>query len=187
MSRGLAASNATAVAASVVRPIIFAELDFTGGFSRSHSGIGTITWGGFDWLGVGTLGSIDGLEEKADLTRKTVVFTLTGIPNTLLSVVSSENYQGRSAKVYLGFFDAATYQLVATPETLFTGKMDKVNTIQGETFSITITAESRLAAWSRPVVRRYNDRDQQSRFTGDLGLQFISQAAQKEIVWGRKT
>jgi hypothetical protein len=187
MSRGLDTANLAAVNNDKVAPILFAELDFASGIVRVHSGIGTVSWGGYDWSGVGTLGSIEGLDENSDLTRKTVNFTLTGIPNDLLAAFLNEHYQGRSAKVYIGFFDNTTYQLVANPANLFIGKMDNVKTKFGKTFSISLSAENRMASWNRPVVRRYNDADQQSRFPGDLGLQFITQAATKEIVWGRKT
>lgn len=187
MSRGLVTANSNAVTGQTLSPILFAELDFSGGMVYVHSAIGTITWGGNDWGGVGTLGAIEGLDEKSDLTRKTVTFRLTGIPNTLLSVLLAESYQGRAAKVYLGFFSNTTYQLVADPHLLFTGKMDSVTTEEGETFSIELTAENLLAQWARPVVRRYTDVEQQSKFLGDKGLEFLTQASQKEIVWGRKT
>ena len=74
----------------------------------------------------------------------------------------------------------------ADPELLDQGRLDASETEEGETITVTITAESRFAAWERPVIRRYTDADQQARFPGDRGLEFVSQAAQKEIVWGRK-
>jgi hypothetical protein len=185
MSRDLSAANLGEISSDKLAPLLFAELDFSGGMVRVHSAIGTISWGGNDWLGVGTFGGIEGLDESSDLSKKTVTFTLSGIPNDLLSVFLSEHYQGRSAKAYIGFISTITYQLVANPEVLFVGKMDSVKTQQGNTFSISLTAENRMSGWSRPVVRRYTDADQQARFAGDLGLQFVSQVT-KEIIWGRK-
>lgn len=187
MSRGMDALNKAAVGADVVAPIHFADLDFSSGHVRVHSAVGTITWGGYDWLGVCTFGTVTGLEEKAELSRKTVTYTLSGVPNDLIAVVLGEDYQGRSAKIYVGLMSTTTFQLVADPELLDSGSMDISDIDEGATCSVSITAESRISAWSRPMVRRYTDAEQQSRYPGDLGLEFLSQAVQKEIVWGRKT
>ncbi len=186
MSRGMDASNEAAVAADVIIPIQFAELNFESGYVRVHTGIGTITWGGYDWLGVGQLGSVDGLEERAELLRKVVTYNLAGVPDDLIAAALDENYLGRSAKVYIGFLNTSTYQLVATPELQDAGLMDTSKAKQGAQCAMAITAESRIASWSRPVERRYTDAEQQAKYPGDKGLEFISQAAQKEIVWGRK-
>jgi hypothetical protein len=186
MSRGLDTANEAAITDDVVIPVLFAELDFDSGFVRAFSGIGTINWGGYDWVGTGIFGSIDGLEETSDLSKATVTFTLTGIPNDLLSVALNDDYQGRSAKVYVGFFDRTTYQLVSTPFLYFFGKMDTARTKEGKEFSITITAENEMAAWSRPNVWRYSDQEQQARFAGDTALRFMPHTVPKEIIWGRK-
>jgi hypothetical protein len=186
MSRSLDALNEAAVEQTVVAPVLFADLDFPSGHVRVHSGIGTITWGGYDWLGVGTFGDVNGLEESAELERKTVTYTLRGVPNDLISVVLGEDYQGRTDKVYIAFFDTTTYQMVATPHLLHTGKMDVSTIRESNTCTISISSESRIAAWKRPTVRRLTDAEQKRRFPGDRGLEFVSQASQKEIVWGRK-
>ena len=187
MSRGMDAANEAAVAADKIIAVHFADLDFASGHIRVHSGVGTITWGGYDWSGLGVYGQVSGLEEKAELSRKTVTYTLSGVPNDMISIVLGEDYQGRSAKIYVGFFNTTTYQLVATPELLDAGLMDISDIDEGKTCTVSITAESRISAWSRPMVRRYTDAEQQQRYAGDLGLEFLSQAVQKEIVWGRKT
>lgn len=188
MSRGLAANNLTEVNKdSIGVTVLFAELDFASGFVRVHSALGTITWGGFDWLGVGTLGTVSTVEESAELKKRTLVYTLTGVPNALITTVFTETYQGRSAKLYIGFLDPNTGQLVATPELLDRGRMDASGITVGGECSVTISAENRISAWDRPVVRRYTNSEQQDRFASDKGLEFIDQAAQKEINWGRKT
>jgi hypothetical protein len=186
MSRGLSAANETAIDSDVVAPILFAELNFESGYVRVHSALGSITWGGYEWLGVGTFGTISAVDEQAELAATTISYTLTGVPNTLLSVALNDSYQGRSAKLYAGFLSRTTYQLVGDPHLMHMGKMDVARAKIGNTSTLIITSESRIAAWSRPLVRRYTDAEQQAIYPGDKGLEFISQAAQKEVVWGRK-
>lgn len=186
MSRGLSANNLTAVGADIVAPILFVEMDFSGGFVRVHSALGTINWGGYDWLGVGTFGSVSPVEDTAELQRQTMVYTLNGIPSEMISIVLGEDYQGRDAKLYLGLVDRSTNTLTDTPVLIAYGKMDVSSLKQGKTLSVSITAESRIAAWNRPQVRRYTHAEQQARFLGDMGLEFVDQASRKEIYWGRK-
>lgn len=166
--------------------ILFAELDFESGFVRAHNGIGTITWGGYDWLGVGTFGKVSPVEESAELSQRTLIYTLSGIPPEMISVVLDEYYQGRAARLYIGFVDPTTGQLIADPDLLDQGRMDVSDIEEGKELTVTITAESRVSAWDRALLRRYTDKDQQSRFPGDKGLEFVPQAATKEINWGRK-
>ena len=54
----------------------------------------------------------------------------------------------------------------------------------GATATITVNAESRLADWDRPRVRRYNHEDQQIDYPGDMGFEFVPQMATKELRWG---
>ncbi len=187
MSRGLDPANESASEHQEPKPVLFAEFDFSGGFVRFHSLLGTITWGGYDWTGTGLLGRVTGIEENSDLSKKTVTYELSGIPSEVIGIVLGEEYQGRTAKLYLGFLDQTTYQLVATPELISRQRMDVVDVAQGKECTVTLTAESRLAAWNRPQVRRMTHADQQTRFPGDKGFEFIDQAAQSEVVWGRKT
>jgi hypothetical protein len=185
MSRDLSNDNLNAVTADVFCDVLFAELDFPSGVVRAHNALGTITWGGHEWLGLGTFGTVRGIEEDSTLARKTVTYTLSGIPNDMISLAMNDYYQGRPAKVYLGFLNRTTGQLVDDPILLDQGRLDVPETEEGETVSISITAESRMSQWERPRARRYTNADQQSRFAGDRGMEFVSQAAQKEINWGR--
>jgi hypothetical protein len=187
VSRNLPTALETAVSSEHVgNPLLFAELDFASGFVRCHSGLGTINWGGNDWLGVGTFGTVSQLDESAELAKKTTVYTLTGIPNSVISLSLNDYYQGRSAKLYFGVI-GDNGDLVSEPILIDQGLMDVADSLQGETCNVSITSENRFALWERPQVRRYTDEDQRARFPDDTGLRYIDQAASKEIYWGRKS
>ncbi len=64
--------------------------------------------------------------------------------------------------------------------------MDTATVDQDETLSVALTVESRFAAWDRANTRRFNNADQQGRYPGDLGLQFVEQATDKQVAWGQK-
>ena len=182
--RDIAAATTTASAGEIVRPITFVRLDFSSGLLLAHSAIGEISFSGETYSGVGHLGSVDGVSENMETTPAGLKLTLSGIPTELISVALGEDYQGRDARVYLGFVDS-DYALVDTPVLMFRGRLDYMDLQIGETATITVVAQNRLADWDRPRVRRYNHEDQQDRFPFDVGFEFVPRMVDVAIVWGR--
>ena len=76
MSRGFPADVATALAQQHVAIVSFAKLEFPSGTVYLHNSLGTYTWGGQDWLGVGDLGSISQVEEGLDVSPYAITLTL---------------------------------------------------------------------------------------------------------------
>lgn len=186
MTRDLNAATESASQADAIHPVLFVKLEFPDGDVLVHSEIGDLTFGGDTYTGVGILGNVGTAEEDSELARTPLALTLSGIPTSMVSVVLNQHYQGRPATLYLGYLDLTTNRLVDDPAILYRGRMDSVLIDQGDDLSVALTVESRFAAWDRPVVRRYNDADQQSRYPGDLGLQFVEQTTDRQIVWGQK-
>jgi len=174
----------TAAADEVVRPVALVRLDFVSGNVLANSSASTITYLAADYLGVGDLGSIDTIEEAGSVQPTGIKLTLSGIPPSYLSIALGDDYQGRDVKIYTGLLDEG-HQLIAAPALVFQGRMDYMSIAMAETATIAITAENHLANWNRPRVRRFNDKDQQDKYPGDLGLEFVEQMVEAEIVWGR--
>lgn len=185
MTHSIDAATQAASEAPVILPVFFVRLQFDGGNVCLHTSAGEITFGGDTYTGAGGIGSIAAIDEDADLTRSTLKLGLRGLPTDIISILLEEHYQGRTATIYLGYLDPASRQLVSDPIIVYRGRMDTASVAQGQTLSVTLSVESRFASWDRPLTRRYNDADQQARYPGDLGLQFVEQATDTEIVWGR--
>lgn len=186
-SRDLADGTRIASAASTIHPVVFVKMRFDGGNVNLHTELGDIAFNGDTYNGVGKLGGIGAMEENSDLSRTPISLSLSGLPNDLITILLSEQYQGRLATIFLGYLDLSTRILVATPTIIYQGNMDTANFSIDQTFSISLSVESRFAAWETPLIRRYNNSDQQSRYPGDTGLEFITQAADKTIWWGQPT
>lgn len=182
--RTLTAAMQTALAEGTIRPVTLVRLDFASGIVAVHSGLGELAWNGDTYLGVGDLGRIDPIKESTDLRPYGVSMTLSGIPGEKISLALSEHYQGRDARIYLGLLDAG-HRLIADPTLIWQGRMDVMPIEMGETATITVTGEGRMADWHRPRVRRYNNEDQQARFPGDKGLEFVTAMVDKPIIWGQ--
>jgi len=186
VTRTIDVATQAASEADTIQPVYFVKLEFDSADVNFHSQIGDITFAGDTYTGTGRLGGIDQVNEDSELARTPINVTLSGIPTDLVAILLNEQYQSRPATVYLGFLDLTTRVLVADPIVLYRGLMDTPTIQQGPTLSISLSIESRFAQWDRPLSRRYNNADQQARFPGDKGLEFVEQATDKQIPWGQK-
>ena len=101
-----------------------------------------------------------------------------------LATALDEDYQGRTATIWAAPLDSE-HRIVSDPVIVFKGRMDTMPITMGRSGEITVNLESRLVDWERARVRRYNDADQQAEYPGDLGLQFVEQMVEKQLIWGR--
>lgn len=183
MARTLTPTVEAALEAGHVPLIVLVEMDFPSGFLRVNNSPVSFTWNSVDWLGVGRLGRIDAVSEGADLQARGLSFAISGIPAAHLAVALGQQYQGRSCKVWLAPL-SASHAVLADPVLVFHGRLDTMDVELGDTATITVSAESRLADWDRPRVRRYNHEDQGIDYPADKGFEFVPQMAEKELRWG---
>jgi hypothetical protein len=184
MARDLTTNTKNQSLAASCTPVFFALFDFQSGAVRVWSGIGTKSWGGNDYTGLGHLGTVAPIEETADVRANGVSFQLSGVPSALIATVLGDNYQGRTVKLWLGFLDSAD-AIIADPYLIFAGRMDNVEIDEGpETAVIRVQAESRLIDLQRSRERRYTHEDQQIDFPGDLGLEYMATAQSTPFMWG---
>jgi hypothetical protein len=183
-SRDISSTNITASLASTIHPVIFAKLELDSGNILLHTELGDLSFGGDTYTGAGSLAAIGNADEISDLSRTPVSLTLAGIPNTLISAMLGQHYQGRRATLFMGYLDLTTRTLVDTPFIVYRGNIDNANIQQDQNCSITLSVESRFSAWDQPNIRRYNNADQQLRYPGDNGFEFTEQATDKQIFWG---
>lgn len=184
MSRGLSASVISALSSNTVRPIIFAELDFSSGVLYVHDGIGTYTWGGQDWLGVGNFGAISNIQEGAEVSPYSLTLTLSGVDTGLTGTALNEDYFMRDVNIYLGLLDEDDV-LVETPAQIWSGFMDVMSVTLGSSGgdSIELTCESELAKFDRSANLRYTHVQQQKRNSSDLFFEFLKDIEGAKIRW----
>ena len=71
---------------------------------------------------------------------------------------------------------------------IFSGYMDQMNIVDGgETSTIELMVENRLIDLERARVARFTSGYQKSIYPGDLGLDFVEDLQDKDIVWGRSS
>ncbi len=138
------------------------------------------------YLGIGALGSLDGILESSDGSSNGVKLQMGGINNDLLVNALGQNYQGRSAKIWLVYFDASEV-IIPDPLVLFSGQMDVMSLVDGDTQgAIEIVCESRDQLLKRTSESLLTDEEQQRIFPDDLGLEFVGELQNKVLTWGDK-
>jgi len=184
LSRGFPTNTAAAFLLPHVAVLTFAKLEFASGTSYVHNGLGTYTWGGFDWLGVGDFGSVSRLEEGSDVSPYGITLTLSALDATLANIALTEDYFMRPVTIYIGALSAADV-LHDDPIQIWAGAMDVMTVSVGNDGgdSITLVCESELAAFDRSSGLRYTTQAQQRFYSGDLFFEFLPMIEGAKIKW----
>ena len=182
MSRTADAGNIAASQADVVRPVLLVDLDYPAGPVRACSMPHDVTIGADTYFGLGALGAVSEIVEGVEQRSYGVQLSLSGVPGNFADYLSSQDVQGRRATIRLAFVDAG-YAVIGEPTVVFVGRMDTQDIAAGQTTAVQVAIESLLIDWERPRIRRYTDVDQQTRYAGDRGLEYVAAVAGMEIRW----
>lgn len=182
MTRFVSSTNEAEAEKPHIYAVLLVDLDFASGHLRTHTGLGTLSFGGNDYLGIGNLGAIDVISEDLDGVARPCRMALSGVDTTLISAAMTEVYQGRPGQIYLGFLQSDSAAFLDTPELVYEGKMDTLSIEVGETSVIRLVMESRLRR--EPRTARYTDEDQRLAVPGDKIFDWVPKILGYKSVWG---
>lgn len=180
--RNIPAEIITALEASVFRPLFLVEIQFDT-VLRFSSSSGPVTVAGVEYIGAANLGSISSSKENSGLEPNQISIKLAGISDASLAAVGTSNYINRPVTVKVAMVDEDGGVIGNTAMNYFIGKTDDVKFVYGQQSAIEITARDRLADWARPKVERNMNADQQAKYPGDRGFEFVGQVTDKKIIW----
>lgn len=180
MSRTVPAAILTALAQPEVEPFYAVEIDLDSGPLRLWTGYGDRTIDGNTYTGGGTLMTIEGLEEVADLSAKNITLTLSGMPAEVISLALQEPYQRRKVRVLWGVRNVSDFVEV------FSGSLNQmVIEDSAESGTISVTVDSKLVELERASNRRYTSESHKARYPSDTFFDFVAKIQDKQIVFGR--
>jgi len=149
---------------------------------RVHSGVGSYTIDGEVFTGVGELGSIDSVQKDGSTSPSGISMTLSGLDPLLITSVLSDGYMGRKVDVLLCIL--VNEYVDVHSHVLFSGRLDTMKILMGDTATIKVTAEDRLVDWQRGDVTRWNNASHQRILPAgvtDKFFEFVEQTVDKEI------
>ena len=182
MSRGLSATNTAQVDGVHVYEVVLVKLEFDTPL-YVHSGVGTISYGGNSYTGVGKFGGITGTRESEALGPSAITLTLDGITSAHISEALDSGNLYDPVTIYVGYRqDNGT--LVDDPWVMWKGWYEFATVSIGEESSVSIICQHDLSVLEEKAGDRYSDEDQQDKYTGDLGFQFTHDMANVKLIWG---
>lgn len=183
MTRWTSSSNQTAAAERTVVLVTFAHLEIPGDELRLCDAPVTVTWGGFDWSGVGGHGGVEAVSESIELIAQPVKMTLSGVDAQYITDAMTAQYHGQPVTLYIGLMNVSTHALIDTPEEIWSGFMDVMH-IQVEKGKATITVDCEHRLRRQPVTARYTDEDQRELYSGDRFFAFLHLIPGYVAKWG---
>lgn len=186
--------TATARAAADVAGIHWlVELDFQAGTQYLTTWPLTLSIGGNDYIGLGDLLGVSTLGESEDPAAERLTLSLNIVNTAMLAATlgAATTYRGRAARLY-GQFIGEDLQPAGAPVQRWAGYMDKVtinrtpSPPEGGSSSGNIELRCVRAGQARfrnSTGLRLTDAQQQQRYPGDKGLEYISALIEKPVVW----
>lgn len=173
------------LAKSVTRVVYFAEFQFKDFTSRLSTANFPITWGGFEWAGTGSIGTISAVEESDGMESRPLNFTINAAQPAWLALAigDAESYRGRPARLYMCPLDES-FRLVDTPVRCWSGSMDMVSVgINGDSGTITLKCETSAFGLKRRPHLRLNAAQQKKLHPTDTAFDYLTDLIANPGVW----
>lgn len=184
--KALSIAMEAALAARSYRAAMLAEFVLADDTYRFWSGVGTLSYNGYDWLGVGRLGRITGAGETAEIRTTDTTYELAGISDfPQLNAFLETPVRGRVARCWLALLDEDGV-VIPDPILIDESILDTANPAFADdgTAVLGLAATSAMFNWKKPVARYITHEDQQADFAGDTGFNRIpTEVAPKQVAW----
>lgn len=181
MSRSLSATNLSQINADHLHEVIFVELAFDTPL-YIHSSVGTITFAGNDYIGVGQYGVISSISESERLTPTSLTLQLSGVDASLITEALDAGRYGDIVTIRAGYRQDDG-DLVDDPEIIWRGFFEFAAINQEESVTILMTLQHDLAVLQENDGGRFTDEDQQRKFAGDRGFKFVTDQSGIRLIW----
>lgn len=172
-----------ALTSAYQNPGVLIQATFLTGNVYLWSGVGTVSWNGKTWTGVGDLLGLSPISEGSTIEAKGIAISLSGINSTLLNDIINEFQISAPVTVYYALFNEGV--IIDNPLVAFSGEMDRPEIdVDGDKSVISVNCEDRLVELNTPVNRRYTADDQQRSYPGDLVFSFVNLIQQQNLYIG---
>jgi hypothetical protein len=185
--RGASAAVITELGKSQNRPFHLVEVVFDVTPIYITDAWMNISRNGQTYTALGHFLGFSDIEESSELQVANLTAQLSGVDQSVISAVLTENYIDRPLRIYKGFLDG-NMAVIANPVLIFEGRMDSPVIQENPDDGSCVVSVSATNAWvdfERLSGRHTNHEEQQIFFPGDMGFEFVSEITQ-EITWGRK-
>jgi hypothetical protein len=184
MPRPLSPALLTALSAPILNPALFVQAQFSDETVYMWSGVGSVTWNGHTWIGLGGFLGVTTPEDSSTVEAKGITLMLSGMDAKMLPQALNDVVLGYPVTVYLALYDSNN-TLIDGPVVAWAGRLDQPTfEVGGTEVSLQINCESRLLDMNVGVDRRYTHEDNQLDNPGDLCFMFVDSIQEMTLFWG---
>ena len=141
-----------------------------------------VTLLGREFFGLGNLVSIAPIKETEGIEATAAQIVLSAVSTSSLAIALGDQIQGKACTIWS--VDVREDGSYGTPTVEFVGRMDTMPwTHDGDTATVTLIVESRMAAMLSTNVRRMTDAEQQSRHAGDRFFEHLPAMTEKALAF----
>jgi len=166
------------------------EMDFSGGMVYATTAPVNVDYGGHTYTGLGNLVQVGGLSESENNSAEKLSVSVSVVDSTMLALVlvDANTYRGRSLTLRLQMLNEA-FKPIGTPKQRWSGKMNPAKVTRGgaggeNNGRIELPCSRYGMARARNYQGlRHTHAQQQLRFPGDLGLQYMQDLIEKPALW----
>lgn len=185
LKRGVSPELLAAVSGPSFHPVVMVYLDWPGEAIHAHSGVGTITYDGHSWLGVGQFGQVQvGAEAMSGLPVDFSLSLVCDLPE--LADYADAAIRQRAGAIYFGATTSpGGNALIGAPVSMATGTMDtlvmRLDFAPDETvYQLSVGMRTGPGFRSSPAMTHSHE-DQAARYPGDTaGLMLRAATARAE-------
>lgn len=181
MTRTIDSNTLRAMTRLDYRPIVLVEIDTPSLAIRLTSSTQDVVFESNTYI-ANALGGISTIAETADLNDAQISIIFSGIDPAIKAAVVASDFINSKVTVRVQFFDGG-WKSSGDGLIYFIGSAASQNIASGQSSDITVSCKSKVASLSRPRSERYSDQEQQAQYPGDLGMQYASELASKDIIW----
>ena len=185
-NRGLSGALVTELTGGVMQPHIRVELELPSATVRLWSGRGNLTADDADgasrtWNGDARFLGVDRIEETISTRATATTVLLSGANSTMRAAFIDDDWHGSAGRVWLALMDRASPGTELGVLIQFYGVMDHVEFDESKDRPLIQCTIAGAYSDLRDRIVRLSDLDQQRRFPGDLGLQYVTSVQETEI------
>lgn len=172
-----------------VKYVYFIEFYFAAMTYRCSTLNVNVSWGGYEWVGMGSVGSFSAIERNKGTTASAIEFELNLADTTFVALGAGavEEYRGRDAKIYFCPMDE-NYRLIGTPKICWRGTMDTMTggvggSREDASGALKLRCETSAYGLKRPPALRLNAAQHKAVYPNDTGLDRLSALIAQPVPW----
>lgn len=162
---------------------LFVAIEHPDGTAYFTTGVGSRSWNGQTWSGVGQFGSITPIKHTSEISIQDIKFSLSGVDMDIVNGLSDDvrNLSGEVWLYCLNYDDS----VVPDPYQIVDSSLDyQTFIVDGDgKCTVEITAHSGFYTLSRAMQEAWTPENQKALFPTDTGLDMVPSLQNQNLQW----